>query len=218
MYAYHQPVIGQWARQDAENFKDVLRFVILTIQQPLYKAVQDLEDWNSPSEKVREDMEARCLWGHKRAAWENIEANGDAIFADCSQIYSEYADEAVAEIELLSYVARLPGFGLAKGGFVLQLVWGLAGCIDSHNLARFNIKPGRFKASRVKKARPATAYKVVRDYLAVIAAQGGTEALWNGWCEYVNAINAEGAGGSNPGRYTSADHVSELHLTAFALT
>jgi hypothetical protein len=110
---------------------------------------------------------------------------------------------------LLEYLCDLPGFGPAKAGFVCQLVYGVAGCIDTHNLARFDIPTRRFdnykQIKTIKSKR-----KRIELYLKTCRDAGGCAKLWDGWCEYVAA--------RQPNTYRDAQHVSELHIEALGLT
>jgi hypothetical protein len=114
--------------------------------------------------------------------------------------------------ELLNYFASLPGLGLVKGGFLAQLVFGLVGCIDTHNLTRFNVRPYDVAARAFKSAKTsATRNRKIEVYLDICAKLGGCAALWDGWCEYVYARN-------RGDYYTSAQQVSQMHVDAIVNT
>jgi hypothetical protein len=138
------------------------------------------------------------LAGWKRDAIKWIDVNAAEVFATADALYD------AGDAPLLSYLADLPGLGLAKGGFLAQLVWGVVGCLDSHNVARFGLNANQFAAYRFKSAKTATTrQKLVRQYLALCEECGGCETLWNDWCAYVadrDIVN-----------YQGADHVSGLH-------
>jgi hypothetical protein len=97
--------------------------------------------------------------------------------------------------------------GLVKGGFVVQLCFGLSGCIDTHNLNMACIKPSRVSAARFKKAKSwRTKDNIAREYQEYIQEFGGTETLWDSWCDYVAK--------QRPKRFASGFEVSQLHCDA----
>ena len=112
--------------------------------------------------------------------------------------------------ELLMYFAGLPGLGLVKGGFVAQLCFGVAGCLDTHNITIHGLQPSTFAAHRFKGARTEkTKRKLVAHYVELCRALGGAGKLWDNWCQYV--------ADKRPGIYNDADHVSKLHCEAIGV-
>lgn len=181
-------MIGDYARQNADNLADVRKFVILTIQQQLSSAV-----------KQSRGEQAANLFGFKLQATHNVERDKLDIFDNCEELF-----KAGKLDELLCYLADQHGFGLVKAGFVCQLVYGFSGCIDTHNLKLFNIKS---KAVRYNNgAKYATRIKKARVYNKLITLCGGTEHLWDTWCDYV----AE----NNKNTYNGGYDVSERHVQA----
>jgi hypothetical protein len=99
-------------------------------------------------------------------------------------------------------VLAVPGLGIPKAGFVLQLVCGRVGCMDSHNMRKFALSPKDFRASGSINA----VTKRVDAYINVCQKVGGCEYLWNQWCEFI----AE----KYPDKFSSADHVSQVHVSS----
>lgn len=199
MYRNHQPIISEYARRGPHEFSRVCSFVLLTIQQPLERIRKDLNEIesNGPNSAI--------LWGMKFEAYRAIKNEADARFEACENIYHGYACPDTMATELLSYIITWPGFSLAKGGFIAQLIYGASGCLDSHNLARFNIP---LNLTRVKKkALPRTKQRRAREYNTIVNKLGGTEHLWDSWCKYVaSRSNFENA------FEVSAEHCHALNL------
>lgn len=198
MYARDQKAIAAFARQSPDNFARVVKFIYLTVQQPLYTVGDALYSVD------REGARSRYAWGWKATAIDWIDENAAEVWRIADEL-SLAGPEA-----LLAYLADLPGLGLVKGGFLAQLCWGVAGCIDTHNIQRFELNPREFAASRFKGLKTATKrQRLVRDYLALCQRCGGPEGLWNDWCDYVAAITDKG---NSRGPYQgSGDYVSSLH-------
>ncbi len=201
----HQPKIGAFARRESDNFADVFRFVIATIQQPLSMTPDIVRDFKA------EGSSSRFAFGHKATALDYIDENAGLVY-DTAMYISHVERNCTGHngsAALLSYFASLPGLGLVKGGFLAQLVFGEIGCLDSHNIARFGLNQNTFAAARFKNAkRTATRQAVVGQYLKLIEACGGCALLWAEWCEHV---------AQRDDFYDDAAHVSRLHCEAIGV-
>lgn len=208
MFDKHQSKIAAYAKQGPDEFGRVITFVYATIQQSLDTVPGAMKSID------REGIESRYLWGFKRDAFEWLQSNKAAVYNDAMEL-SCIPDPAIAERELLAMFGELPGLGLVKGGFAAQLAFGLGGCIDGHNVRRFEVLEGRkslpifMKAWHYKKARPAKKAEYVSAYQALLQRAGGCEALWDDWCIYLRS--------RSPAKYESADYVSELHCIALGV-
>lgn len=204
MYAQHNPIIGHWARLNADNLEAVFMFVTATIQQPIEQVPAILADYREKGPA------SKYAWGWKSDALRHYAAHKAAIYADLMAIYSGVKTQEGREVALLGYLATLPGLGLVKGAFVAQLAFGVGGCMDSHNMKRFGVKEGRFSASAFKALRtPEGRTARVVEYCAIVATVGGGPALWDSWCDYVASLR--------PDRFADGAEVSRLHVTAFGL-
>lgn len=206
MFRNHQPVIGRWARADADNMHQVIKFVIATVQQSIEEASGAiLTDFD------RNGPDSRYAFAWKADALAHYGEHYEDVYAEAMDIYSDTTDDRETAIALTSYFAALPGLGLVKGGFVVQLCFGLSGCLDSHNLKRHDINPAPFTASAFKslKSGGSRTARAAR-YVDLIADLGGTERLWDDWCDYVATLR--------PDRFDDGFDVSELHTRAFGLT
>lgn len=204
MFDNHQPIISTWTRQSPDNLARVLQFVILTIKQPLASVPGQLAALieNSPEADA-------YLWGFKGQACAEAWANRETVHSYLEHVAASDASDHDKACAMVEYLADLRGFGPVKAGFVTQLVYGLAGCIDTHNLTRFKIHPrtfSNFKQRKTAKARRA----FIRRYVKTCDRLGGPAKLWDSWCEYVAA--------NQPTTYHNAMHVSQLHCDVFGLT
>lgn len=201
MFSNHQPSIGKYARACPDGMFDVLTFVQLTIRQPLHNVPAFMRDVRA------EQDDSRHLWGFKAEAFRHGLKHKEAIFRDAMELWN-IADPEQCQSELIDYFARMPGFGLVKAGFMLQLCFGLAGCIDTHNLEQYKLRARApmFEACQYKRASICHRQTLRRDYLHLCRALGGAERLWDNWCSYV--------ANRHPGLYRDAFHVSKLHCDA----
>ena len=201
MFLSHQPPIGQYARQSPDNLLDVLTFVQLTIRQPLHTVPAAMRNVRA------EQDDSHYLWGFKAEAFRYASKHRTVIYSDALNLFN-LADPARSESELLDYFATMQGFGLVKAGFMLQLCFGLVGCIDSHNLEQYRLRPRApmFEAWAYKQASLRHRQTLRNDYLHICRSLGGPCLLWDKWCNYV--------ANRHTGLYRDAFQVSKLHCDA----
>jgi hypothetical protein len=187
VFREHQPKIARYARQGPKNFARVARFVMLTIQKPLWTVGTAMRDYD------RNGLQSKFLYASKRAGCAHFEAHAGDVWerAEALSLYPE---------ALVAYLAEQPGLGLAKAGFLAQLCWGEIGCLDTHNLERYEVHPNAF--ANFKQASPARRARLASRYVRYCQQFGGAEALWDSWCAYVAPLSPN---------YRDAEHVSALH-------
>ena len=117
-------------------------------------------------------------------------------------IQSYKAGDIYAE-ELLLKLQRIPCVGLIKAGFIMQLTTGEAGCLDCHNLKMYGVNENTFKMNGEFSIPN---FNKARKYLALCNEIGGSELLWNNWCNLV--------ADKYPKHFKSGDDVSWLHSNA----
>lgn len=187
MYADHQPLISKLGRSDAQGFLRVATFAVCTIRVHLHTAVADL-----PYALAGEPCTS--IFGQKHDALAALRRGAPELHEELEYLFEFDASPDA----LLRVLMTVPGLGLAKAGFTLQMIYGISGCIDTHNIARFNLPARQFQSGQKSVDR-----RRIPAYNAMVDRLGGTEALWDDWCEYVAARD---------GSYLNADHVSQLHL------
>ncbi len=203
MYQRDQKIISEYALRNPDNFARVLQFVILTARVRLANVPADFDT----AERGGQDAMG-VLFGWKFQAYTEAWINRETHFTYCQEALRHTDNERELTTELIEYFAGQYGFGPAKAGFVVQLIFGLGGCLDSHNLRRFNIPTRTFDSYRQLKTAKARRRKIAR-YVELVYNLGGPEVLWDTWCHYV--------ADRQPSLYRSATHVSSLHCEALGL-
>lgn len=102
----------------------------------------------------------------------------------------------------LAHATQCPALGLAKGGFLCQLMGIDVGCLDTHNVDRFEIPRDRVRLR--KEASLQARARSIAAYVRLCADLGGSVALWGGWCEYLATMY--------PDTYHSGADVSARHV------
>ncbi len=187
MFNTHQKDIGKFARKSPENTAQVILVDLLSIQQ----------QWDQVGRQVLDvkanGLKSKYLFGSKRGGWEFILANK-------KELHEAIFSRTMPLAEKLLAVASIPGIGIVKAGFVLQLCIGKVGCLDVHNLKRFGLKASAFKLGKVKYD---TALGKAKLYIKLCEDLGGSKYLWDSWCDLL----AE----KYPTKYKNGQHVSRLH-------
>lgn len=196
MFAEHQPQLSALGRYDADGFERICTFVLLTIRRPLRIVCADY--------KLVRQGDHSPLFGSKHAGLAYIRQHKARLLDECECAYHYAETDIEAENDLLLILIQIPGIGPTKAGFVVQMLYGLSGCIDTHNLARFSLKEKTFYLDKTKPAAMRRRANLIRDYNQFCRKVGGTAALWDEWCAYL----AE----RDPVNYPTAHRVSELHL------
>ena len=183
MYDRDNPVIARAMLDDPLVFKRGVLFTIASVQQQFYtlpKALADIE---------RRGEQSHFLFGWKRESYRWLEANYFTL-------WQSVKDERVLSVAL-DRVCQMPGLGLVKGAFVLQLMGRDIACFDGNNLRRYGLDRDTWQLHGVKHgpAYERKRYAYIRD------AGGRARQFWDEWCQYV---------GDKYGR--SADHISRLHV------
>lgn len=199
MYKDHMPAIRDAMRADVEVFKRGVMFAVCSIRQPTINVPDQLgilfdgEEGENP------------LFGHKFKAWEYINDN-----SRCAYLWSklnlfaslsaggpmDYPHSGATEAALLALL-DVPGLGIVKSAFILQLMGFDVACLDSRNVKREGRKHDAFATHGYtpERLRP----KVVK-YLD--ETYGKAEHYWDAWCWDVAAAYDR-----------TPEEISALHLS-----
>ena len=218
MFAKHQKRISDYGRASPENMARVLKFVILTIRNRMHNLPADMETLDTGGQTAEEIN--GILYSFKRDSIDQIDAEADALYWQAEEIIYHAMSEREAAENLLDLFTGIHGLGLAKAGFCAQLIYGVSACLDSHNIARFKIPYYHLKSATFKNAKTLkTRRKWISRYCDYVEKCGGTESLWDSWCEFVyNRPDETGFKmNGNQAAYKSAYHVSALHCESLGL-
>ncbi len=202
MFVDHQPIIARYGRANPDHFARVLTFVIASVRARLGNLTADMQ--------VIEDHGGEgVLYGWKHAAVFGISERRIELWETCEE-HAARADPDALPDALVATLVTVHGFGYPKAGFAAQLLYGVSGCLDTHNVRRFEL---RARAPCLRERDPrATAgltRKHVAQYNALILRCGGTAVLWDTWCAYVAA--------RAPDTWKTANHASAEHCVALGL-
>jgi hypothetical protein len=182
MFSEHATTIAKYAAESPENLFDVMRFVVATINRTFYTVPQVMA-------ALRKTGTSKALTGVQKRAIAEYWTRRQEIFDNVYDVPIEQA---------LLYLVTLPGLGIPKAGFVLQLARGRVGCLDTWNLRRFGLDAKQFNHN----CSATRLLERIRSYI-LICEDYGTARLWDEWCELI-ALRY-------PTKFTDAEQVSRLH-------
>ncbi len=193
MYKDDQARIERWCK-NPDKFLTVATMVLVSIR------MQWVGVGNQMADVRKHGANSKCLWGFKRKGYVYLRDNRKQLY----KCVRDYRAGRTQLTDLMREFLKVPGLALPKAGFLAQLVVGKAGCLDMHNVERFDLDP------KVWAIRPrADANAQVREiddkialYLQLCELCGGTEKLWNEWCEHLN---------DKVSTFYNADDVSRRH-------
>jgi len=199
MFNTHCKAVQEYSQRSANNMADVVLMVVLSIQQNWLSVGDQLKD-------VREHRgDSKFLWGNKAKTYKYLMSNKHFMFAQieavlsCDKTYDEKA------YSLMKIFLRVDGLGVPKAGFCCQLIAGMVGCMDLHNIKMYDLNIKDFKLNpnpKTTKALESNTDKI-KSYINLCHVYG-CENLWNSWCENLATKSK---------RWQDANHVSEVHYT-----
>jgi hypothetical protein len=206
-----QPRIRQWVEDDPRRAGDVILFASLSIRQPFYHMKRQMSSVRTHGSK------SPYLFGFKRSTYEWLDEHTSVV----SSLYETL--NRLTDSEGLGIISTIPGIGLAKAGFVMQMLKGTVGCLDTHNLALYKdtirdiIKSNPkgifkdnpkykyiFKDYNNTKGNPLRGFKWEPLGYTYICNTLGSEFLWDEWCKHISV--------KYPQHFMSSTNVSEFHL------
>ena len=193
MFAQHQPTISAYGRSSAEGFARCGLLCIASARQP----------FATVGEAMREILGGRGasdLFAWKAQAWDQLQETATERLATLEALEAKRASDVAMLLQVTSWY----GFGYVKGGFLLQMLYGRLGCLDTRNEAQFGLRYLRKRADTSLEART----QVARRYVRKVKSLGGCEFLWNNWCM---GLAAEG------NRFKSTWDVSAEHCRILGL-
>lgn len=197
MYNRDAAKIAEHALASPEGLADVIEFTLCTIRQPLQQMVAQRTDI------ALKGAASRFLFGHKRDGWSYTQENKGYLWRVMHDILKR-PDNADRKADLIQHFMQVPGLGMVKAAFVVQMIGGGTACIDSHNLNALGLPDSAVKVN--PKLKPETIRAKVLAYVQMCDDTGGTEYWWNRWCDYV--------AGRRGSPLKTGDQVSAYHVDA----
>ena len=162
MYKTEQPKIAQLASESENGYRAAVLFAITSANMHFAELQQAMED-------IKENGN-RSIWlyGSKIKGY-------DILWDDTPFIHETIAlwqtNPKHYARGALKYFLQYPGLGLVKAGFVVHMLLGEIGCLDTHNAIHFNIP------AKVYRARQIYTESTIDRYIETCNKCGTTEQL-----------------------------------------
>lgn len=186
MYLNHVPTIATAMQNSPKTFCNAIMFAVVSARTQFVTVPTQMLELELAGRK------ARCLWSWKTSAFDYLQAHGTELFFDITTT----ADTTEA---LLRLTRAVPGLGIVKGAFVLQMLGHDIACLDVRNIVRDGRNPRAYRSDgEAGKATKAYERKVAR-YVA--DTSGKAQFYWDIWCRGVAEDYKK-----------TAHQISEMHL------
>lgn len=203
MFETDARAIKFYATLTPTNMTHILWFAVATANCPFQQSVNTLHvlrKWGSGIMEVEyasvtqgEKSLMGCgLTASKLSAYQYLWTNRESIF----DMYTECLTKDNGHIIFWNYILdTLPGMGMVKAAFAVQMLFNELGCIDIHNARELGYD--KAPSGRAKKQRPV--------YLNMQSIKT-SQQWWDDWCNMLAQ--------KYPGQFKSGEHVSRLHAVA----
>ena len=174
------PVINAFAQQSADNLYHVACCVQITIQQD----TSNLCMLNTEFKKYGSKIPVLNNMKSKRESCEYFYNNRHEIYGKMMSIIGSKKSNIPNKI--MDLFISCPNFGIAKASFLGQLAVGHKGlaCFDSVNIKKYGIDK-RVVSAIPKSMSKAGRAKRIQLYIDTVGKLGGSEKLWNEWCNQI---------------------------------
>jgi len=211
MFKDVNPIINEYMQSSAENMIDGIMFVVLSVKTPFHTMHKQMEDYRANGK------DSKYVWGFKRQTYDYLQENGQDLYDELMDLRTrtEWAGQKFPgrsiwthrDRQMMLVLTDVPGLGLAKAGFVMQMMFGRVGCIDVHNLNRLR-SVSKKDITFTKIAKDPTKLEKITNYVNICKGSNSTQKLWDQWCDQL--VHKQ----CNRGRFESGADVSLYHARA----
>ena len=179
MFVEDQIQVQEYATRNPGEFFNVVMLAVASANCPFYLMGDVMADIAANGET------SKWLRGCKRDGYIWLSENHYSLYDEFISvwIHNPLESKETAFRRLLA----VPGLGLVKAGFAVQLLLGEIGCIDQHNREMYGIEK-RDLYYRKHKLTTAGKERKAQNYINICAMNGGSEYLWDIWCNHIAKV------------------------------
>ncbi len=211
MFDTHNPIINEYMQSNHKNMVDGIMFVVLSVKTPFHTMQKQMEDYRVNG------VNSKYVWGFKRQTLEYLLEHGEDLYNELMDLSTrtKFGDKKFKgrdiwthrDQQMMLVLTDVPGLGVVKAGFVMQLMFGRVGCIDVHNLRRF-YKVDAKDVKFVKIASDRIKLEKITNYVNICKGHRSPKKLWDQWCSQLVYKTC------NRGRFADGNEVSQMHVAA----
>lgn len=181
MFRSDQKICQEIAASGLEGFFDTIMFVSLSIRQQTHQLEQLMQEFKHQGEL------SPGIFGYKyNTVWWMDSAKGERLFRLYKNVMLRGNHKSITRDDVafaMDAFLKIPGIGMAKAGFISQLLLGKSWCADVNSLGWYGIDYKQFNVT--PKTGIVTRYQRIYKYLKAGEELGGTGRLWNTWCGWI---------------------------------
>ena len=206
-YATHISAIQSFAKASPANFAQVLMFSPLSANTPFakhwdnFQMLMSILKHNFPDRVTAAEIKqaaqsfddkyhklSHTLSSFKFDTIADVWSNKDNLYHELNNLAKGGDDVA-----LIKRLSMIKGVQPVKAGFIAQLIWGRAGCIDTHNIDIYSkVFPDMEKSGDFDEKQWGRAKGGAEKYVGVLnklSSRGiGTKQLWDVWVDFVETM------------------------------
>lgn len=203
MFRTDATAIRFYATLTPANMTHILWFAVATANCPFQQSVNALNvlrGWGpgvmdvsyGEITQAEKSLMGCGMTAAKLSAYQYLWTNREEIF----EFYTKAQSMENGHLIFWHYILdTLPGMGMVKAAFAVQMLFNELGCIDIHNARGLGYD--KAPSGRAMKQRPV--------YLNIQSVKT-SEQWWDDWCNMLAT--------KYPGQFKSGEHVSRLHAIA----
>ena len=198
-YLLHNGYTRAFGQTSAKHLEQLIAFVFASIRVQTFLLPKFMKEWR------KRGLKSSWMWGNKRTGLTYVRKHRDDLYARAMSIIK--AKKADADHDLIMLFLEVPGLGIPKSAFVVQLLTGKAGCMDVHNIKRYMPEVDASKGTpgflQTSGNNLDTKSRKVYQYLDIVDEAGGSVNMWINWCNLI--------GLKQDCHFTGGADVSALH-------
>ena len=173
------PVINGYMQKSSHHMQDGIMFVVLSIKTPFHTMYNQMQDYR------KHGLSSKYVWGFKKQTLEYLLEHREDLYRELMSLWrTPFQTVADRDKAMMLVLTDVPGLGMVKAGFVMQMMFGRVGCIDVHNLRRFyKVTPKDIQFTA--KATDKTKLKKIDNYVQICKGNRSTQKLWDSWCDLI---------------------------------
>ena len=182
-----------------KNMESVIAFVFSSIRVQTALLPRFMREYK------RRGLASSWLWGNKKTGLSYVIKHRNQLFKDYQQILK--SKKGSCEHDLIMLFLDVPGLGIPKSAFVVQMLTGKSGCMDVHNIRKYmpELDAGKGTPAIFQTSGNSTSLKSkkVNQYIVACKKAGGSQKMWDAWCNHIAVLQ--------PKHFLDGEAVSNMH-------
>ena len=199
-YLKHNRYCRNFGQASPKQMEQVIAFVFASIRVQTFLHPKYMKEWR------KRGLKSSWIWGNKRTGLTYVRKHRDDLHKRAMAIIKA-KKKNMAE-DLIMIFLEVPGLGIPKSAFVVQLLTGSPGCLDVHNIRKYmpgvDASKGTPSILQTSGNTIPVKRKKVQEYQKIVSDTGGSMVWWINWCNHIGILQAK--------HFNGGHDVSQLHV------